>query len=259
MIEKQNNQELMSEDEIDEDIEEDEEYEQDDEDDEEYEQDDEDDEEYYEDDEIEEYEDERLNLKKVAHDGLVTDNPLFMQFLGLCPALAVTTGVINGVGMGILAGIVLILSNILIALLCRFIPERMRVAFYLLVISILVLAVEMLIWAYMPEFSMSLGIFVPLIVVNGIILSRAETAASHGLLHAGLDGVFTALGFAVALFLVSAVREILGSGMFAGVQIFPQEYAADMLVSPPGAFIIIGVLIAAFRYIISKRKMEADE
>ena len=189
-----------------------------------------------------------INILKFAKDGILTNNPILIQALGTCPTLATTTSVENGVGMGISAAAVLIFSNLLISLLRKFIPKQIRIASYILVIAGFVTAVEMLMKAYLPDLDKSLGLFIPLIVVNCIILARAEEFASkNGPVSAVLDGLFMGIGFTFALFLLSSLREIIGAGSFWGIGLFPQEFAAGMFVSPPGAFISLGVLIAAFK------------
>ena len=202
-----------------------------------------------------------MNIKKIAEEGLLTQNPLFIQILGICPALATTTGVINGIGMGFSTSAVLAFSNLLISLLRKFVPKQVRLACYIVIISVFVTALEMLLKAYIPALDKSLGVFIPLIVVNCIIFSRAESFASkNDPVSSFLDGAFMGLGFALALFFLSAVREIIGTGTFAGIQVIQPDYAVKMVVSPPGAFIVLGILIAAFKSVmqfINKRKEKA--
>ena len=204
-----------------------------------------------------------IDIKKIAEEGMLTQNTLFVQALGLCPALAVTTDVANGVGMGLSTGAVLVFSNLLISLLRKFIPKQIRLASYIIIISVFVTALEMLIKAYVPALDRSLGIFIPLIVTNCIIFARAESFASKNApVVSLLDGAFIGLGFAAALFLLSAAREIIGAGTFAGLQIIPTEYAVKMMVSPPGAFIMLGILIAAFKFtlqIIDNRRTRQEK
>ncbi|MCL2774262.1 MAG: electron transport complex subunit RsxE [Oscillospiraceae bacterium] len=185
---------------------------------------------------------------KFAKEGFLTNNPILIQGLGMCPTLATTTSVPNGIGMGLSAAAVLICSNLLISLLRKFIPKQIRIAAYIVVIAGFVTALEMILKAYIPALNKSLGLFIPLIVVNCIILARAETFASkNGPASSVLDGVFMGLGFAFALFLLAAIREILGAGTFCGIKLFSSDVAAKMFVSPPGAFIALGILIAAFK------------
>ena len=199
---------------------------------------------------------------KLAKDGLLTNNPLFMQVLGTCPALATTTTAANGIGMGLSTAAILIFSNLLISLLRNFVPKQVRIACYVVVAAGFVSVLEMLLKAYIPALDKSLGLFIPLIVVNCIILARAEAFASkNGPVLSALDGVFTGLGFAFALFVLASVREITGAGTFMGLQVFPPEYAMQMMVSPPGAFISLGIIIAAFKMIMStgSKKVKKDD
>ncbi|MCL2814635.1 MAG: electron transport complex subunit E [Oscillospiraceae bacterium] len=188
------------------------------------------------------------DIAKLAKEGILTNNPILIQVLGLCPTLAVTASVQNGLGMGISVAAVLLFSNLLVSLLRKIIPKQIRIASYVVIIAGLATVAEMLLKAYIPSLSKSLGLFVPLIVVNCIVLARAEAFASkNGPVSSLLDGLFMGLGFTAALFLLSAAREITGSGTFFGIHIFPPEFAAGMFVSPPGAFISLGILIAAFK------------
>ncbi|MCL1792320.1 MAG: electron transport complex subunit E [Oscillospiraceae bacterium] len=193
----------------------------------------------------------RFEIKDVAtfaKEGILTNNPILIQVLGTCPTLATTTSVANGIGMGLSAAAVLVFSNLLISLLRKIIPKQIRIASYIMVIAGFVTIIDMALKAYIPDLSKSLGLFVPLIVVNCIVLARAEAFASKNApLASVLDGLFMGAGFAFALFLLSAIREILGSGTFFGMYLFSPEYAAAMFVSPPGAFISLGILIAAFK------------
>jgi len=188
-------------------------------------------------------------------DGLFADNPVFMQALGLCPALAVTATARDGLGMGVATLAVLTLSNLLISLLRRIIPKPVRVVAYIVIIAGLTSAVDMLMGAYMPALSRSLGIFVPLIAVNCIILARAETVASKKSVgHATLDGLGMGLGFAGVLFAVASLREIFGAGSFFGLAIplWSGSFGPiGMLISPPGAFITLGIVIAACRAVLT--------
>ena len=186
-------------------------------------------------------------LKRRLKEGLFDQNPVFVQLLGTCPTLAVTTTVANGFGMGLSVLIVLVMSNLLISLLRKFIPEQIRIASYIVIISGFVTAVELLIKAYVPALDASLGLFIPLIVVNCIILARAEAYASkHGPVNAVLDGVFMGLGFTFALCLLGAVREVLGSGTLFGFPVLWGGYRPMLVfVMPAGAFLTLGVLIAA--------------
>lgn len=191
--------------------------------------------------------------------GLLKENPIFVQFLGMCATLAVSTSVINGIGMGLSTTVVLIASNIIISLIRNLIPNKVRIAAYVIVIAGCVTAVEMALKAFVPEISKSLGIFIPLIVVNCIILGRAEAFASkNGVLKSALDGVGMGLGFTFALCVLGTIREILGNGTFLGIQIFGDGFMpASILILPPGAFIVLGCVLAVIN-LISKKERSDD-
>ncbi len=178
--------------------------------------------------------------------GLIKENPTFVLMLGMCPTLAVTTGVINGIGMGLSTTAVLICSNIVISLLRKFIPNKIRIASYIVIVAGFVTVVEMILKAYAPALSESLGIYIPLIVVNCIILGRAEAFASkNGVLSSAFDGLGMGLGFTAALTLIASVREMLGAGTFAGISLFGDGFMpASIMILPPGAFLTLGILIA---------------
>ena len=189
-----------------------------------------------------------IDIKKMLKAGLIDENPTFVQLLGMCPTLAVTTTAINGLGMGITVIFVLVLSNFLISLLRKFIPSQVRIASYIVIISGVVTAIQLLIKAYLPALDKSLGLFIPLIVVNCIILARAEAFASkNSVLPSILDGVFMGLGFTVALTLLGMLREFIGYGTLFGFDILLRFGYTPILffVQPAGAFITLGVLIAA--------------
>lgn len=179
--------------------------------------------------------------------GILTENPIFVQLLGMCPTLATTTSVKNAVGMGLAATAVLICSNTLISLLRKFIPRQVRIAAYIVIISGFVTAVEMLMKAYFYDLYRSLGLFIPLIVVNCIILARAEAFASRKrVLPSAVDGLATGLGFFFALVLIASVREIIGAGTFWGIPVFGEKYSpAIIFVLPAGAFFTLSFIIAA--------------
>lgn len=188
--------------------------------------------------------------------GLIYENPTFVQLLGMCPTLAVTTSLKNGLGMGLSATAVLIMSNILISLLRKIIPEKVRIAAYIVIIAAFVTIVQMLLQAYLPSLYASLGIFIPLIVVNCIILARAEAFASKNSVgKSALDGIGMGLGFTGALCIISAVREILGQGTIWGFTVYGGALKPMAIIGmPPGGFIVLGILIAAINYIAAKRK-----
>ena len=196
-----------------------------------------------------------MNIGKQLKDGLLTQNPVLVQLLGMCSTLAITTTVSNGIGMGLSVTIILTLSNIFISLLRRIIPEQVRIACYIVVIAGFVTMIDLLLQAFFPDIAESLGVFIPLIVVNCIILARAESFASKSKpLPAAIDGICQGLGYTMILLAMSAIRELLGAGTLNGSRIFPAEYAANMLALPVGGFLTLGCLIALMQYIQRKVK-----
>ncbi|MCX7715243.1 MAG: electron transport complex subunit E [Clostridia bacterium] len=195
------------------------------------------------------------NLSVVIN-GLVKENPTFVQLLGMCPTLAVTTSLKNGLGMGLSAAAVLTASNVLISLLRKLIPSKVRIAAYIVIIAAFVTLVQMSLNAFFPDLASQLGIFIPLIVVNCIILARAEAFASkNDVLSSALDGIGTGLGFTAALCIISTVREFFGFGTIWGISIYADKIAPIAIVTmPPGGFIVLGLLIALINYIAAKRK-----
>ncbi len=195
----------------------------------------------------------KKSVSSIFKEGIITNNPTFIQLLGLCPTLAVTTSVLNALGMGAAVIVVLAFSNLFISLLRKFIPKEVRIASYIVIISGFVTMVELLIRAYFPAIDKALGLFIPLIVVNCMILARAEAFASKNKpLISFLDGIATGIGFTLALTAIAFVRELLGSGvLFAaqdgsgGVQIFGDWFSpATIFLMPTGAFLTLGFLIA---------------
>lgn len=195
------------------------------------------------------------NFKELTK-GILKENPIFAQFLGMCATLAVTTSVINGIGMGLSTTVVLVASNIIISLMRNLIPNKIRIAAYIIVIAGCVTAVEMVLNAFAPAISKSLGIFIPLIVVNCIILGRAESFASkNGVVKSALDGIGMGLGFTLALVILGGVREILGNGTFLGIQLFGEGFQpATIMILPPGAFIMLGIILAIIQLVSHKGK-----
>ena len=187
--------------------------------------------------------------------GLLTENPTFVQLLGMCPTLAVTTSVSNGIGMGLAATAVLIMSNFVISLLRKVIPSKVRIASYVTIIAGFVTMIDLLLQAFVPALSKSLGLFIPLIVVNCIILARAEAFASkNGPGRSALDGLSMGLGFTVALTLISAVRELLGAGTLLGFPVLGDRFEpATMMILPPGGFLVLGCLIALVQFIMQRK------
>lgn len=192
---------------------------------------------------------ERYTLGKALaqlKNGIIDQNPTFVQVLGMCPTLATTTSVINALGMGLATTAVLMFSNLFISLLRKFIPKQVRIAAYIVVISGFVTAVELLMKAFLPDLYGSLGVFIALIVVNCIILARAEAFASKNKpIPSFIDGLSMGLGFTFALSILGAIREIIGSGKIFGISIFGSAFQpAQLFIMPAGAFITLGCLIA---------------
>ena len=218
-----------------------------------------------------------MNIKQQFKEGLVTNNPVLVQLLGMCATMAITTSLFNGVGMGFSVLIILTCCNGVISLIRKIIPNDIRLAIFVLVIAGFVTIVDLLLKAYIPALSESLGVFIPLIVVNCIIIGRAEAFCQKNPVGASFfDGIFQGLGYTCVLICMCVIREFLGRGTFGtgllnlvdgkvgtgtGVEIFPAEYAAKILTLPIGGFITLGCLIALMQYVLkrSERKKEAAE
>ncbi|MBS7262878.1 MAG: electron transport complex subunit E [Eubacteriales bacterium] len=201
-------------------------------------------------------------LFSAIKNGLLDENPTFRLVLGTCPTLAVTTAAWNGVGMGLAVTFVLVFSNLFVSLLRRFIPHRVRIPCFILIIAAFSTIVDLCLQAFVPALSESLGIFIPLIVVNCIILARAEAVAyQHGPLISMADGLGCGLGFTIAITLIAIVREVLGSGTFFGLDVTGGVYVPmAIMVKAPGGFLVYGLLLAAFGTLLAaRRKKEADE
>ena len=193
-----------------------------------------------------------MNFKKQFKEGLLTKNPVLVQLLGMCSTLAITTSLFNGIGMGLAVTVILICSNVLISALRKVIPNQIRIAAYIIIAGF-VTVVDLLLKAFIPPLSESLGVFIPLIVVNCIILGRAEGFASkNGVLASAVDGLCQGIGYTVALVVVCVIRELLGSGTFGGgllnggegIRIIPAEFPAMQMVMPVGGFLVLGFVIA---------------
>ena len=209
-----------------------------------------------------------MNMKKQFMDGLIHQNPVLVQLLGMCSTLAITTSFFNGLGMGVSVLIILTLSNIFISLLRKIIPDEVRIACYIVVIAGFVTCVDLLLKAFVPALSNSLGVFIPLIVVNCIILGRAEGFASkNGIGVSAMDGIFQGIGYTIVLVIMCVVREFLGAGKFGGglfgggglgsapgIVLFPEDFALSVLTLPVGGFLTLGVLIAAMQWGLTKAK-----
>ncbi len=192
-------------------------------------------------------------FKKIATDGLITNNPTFRLVLGTCPTLALTTAAMNGIGMGLAVTFVLICSNVLISLLKKVIPGTVRIPAFVLIIATFVTIVKLVLDKYMPDLYATLGVYLPLIVVNCIILGRAESFASKNpVLDSAFDGLFTGLGFTAALTLMGAVRELLGSASIFGVQLWNADaFSIGFFTSSAGAFFTYALFIAVFNYVVN--------
>ena len=186
-----------------------------------------------------------MNNMKVLLNGIIKENPTFVLLLGMCPTLGTTSSAFNGMSMGLATTAVLIFSNLIISLIKNIIPDMVRIPSFIVVIASLVTILQMLLQAYVPAVYESLGLFIPLIVVNCIILGRAEAFASkNSPLSSIFDGIGTGLGFTIALTLLGAMRELLGTGKVFSYTFFPENYGALVFVLAPGAFIALGYLIA---------------
>ncbi len=186
-----------------------------------------------------------MNNFKVLMNGIIKENPTFVLLLGMCPTLGTTSSAINGMSMGLATMFVLILSNLVISLIKNLIPDMVRIPSFIVVIASFVTLLQMLMQAYLPDIYATLGLFIPLIVVNCIILGRAEAfAAKNGPVASIFDGIGMGLGFTIALTILGAVREILGTGKLFGLTLMPEEYGMLVFVLAPGAFIVLGYLIA---------------
>ena len=191
----------------------------------------------------------KATVKSVFLNGILSENPTFRLVLGTCPTMAVTTSATNGIGMGAAATFVLVGSNVVISLLRNFIPDKIRIPAFIVVICTFVTMVQMFMQAFLPSLYSSLGIFLPLIVVNCIILARAEAFASKNtVLHSAADGIGMGVGFTLALTLIGSIREILGNGTIFGNSVFGPSYQPMLLlILPAGGFIVFGLLLALFK------------
>ena len=209
-----------------------------------------------------------MNFKKKLKEGLLTKNPVTAQLLGMCSTMAITTSLFNGIGMGVAVTVILICSNMLISALRKVIPSQIRIAAYITIIAGFVTIVDLLIQAFLPDLSESLGVFIPLIVVNCIILGRAEAFASKNkVLPSAVDGLTQGIGYTVALVIICIIRELLGSGTFGGgllnggegIRIIPEGYPAMQLVMPVGGFLVLGFVIAGSQYLMRKMELKKKD
>ena len=216
-----------------------------------------------------------MNLGKQFKEGLITNNPVLVQVLGMCSTMAITTSFFNGLGMGISVLVILTLSNVIIAAMRKIIPDKIRIAMFIVVIAGFVTCVDLLIQAFVPALSESLGVFIPLIVVNCIILGRAEAFSyKNGIGASFWDGIFQGFGYTVVLLIMCIIREFLGAGTIlgglleigedgqlafglgtaAGIQVLPEQFPIGMLTLPVGGFLVLGCLIALMQWALAKTK-----
>lgn len=213
-----------------------------------------------------------MDFQKQLHEGLLTKNPVLVQLLGMCSTLAITTSLFNGLGMGVAVTVILICSNVLISALRHVIPSQIRIAAYIVIIAGFVTVVDLMLQAFLPDLAESLGVFIPLIVVNCVILGRAEAFASkNGVLASAVDGLCQGIGYTVALVAMCVIRELLGSGTFgagvlnggAGIRIIPEGYPAMQMVMPVGGFLTLGFVVAGFQWLLrhmqNKKKEDAKK
>ena len=209
-----------------------------------------------------------MNFKQMLKDGLLSKNPVLAQLLGMCSVLAITTSLFNGIGMGLSVTLILICSNVLISALRKVIPSQIRIAAYITIIAGFVTIVDLLLKAFIPALSESLGVFIPLIVVNCIILGRAESFASkNGVAASALDGLTQGIGYTVALVIMCVIRELLGNGTFGGgllnggegIRILPEGYAAMHMVMPVGGFLTLGFVVAGYQWLMRRLRNQKKE
>ena len=210
-----------------------------------------------------------MNLGKQFKEGLITNNPVLVQVLGMCSTMAITTSFFNGLGMGVAVLVILTLSNVIIAAIRKIVPDKIRIAMFIVVIAGFVTCVDLLIQAFVPDLASSLGVFIPLIVVNCIILGRAESFSyKNGVAASFFDGIFQGIGYTVVLLIMCIIRELLGAGTFGGgilgpdlkgIQIIPSQFPAGMLTLPVGGFLVLGCLIAAMQWALSRPKKNKEE
>ena len=209
-----------------------------------------------------------MNIKQQFKEGLITQNPVTVQLLGMCSTMAITTTLFNGIGMGLSVLVILTLSNIIISLLRKIIPDKVRIACFIVVIAGFVTIVDLALKAYLPDLSSSLGLFIPLIVVNCIILARAEGFCyKNGVAASAIDGIAQGLGYTVILVIMCVVREFLGNGTFGGgilnggdgIRILPESIPALGMILPVGGFLTLACVIAAMQYFLNRPKKGAEK
>ena len=209
-----------------------------------------------------------MNLKQQFKEGLITNNPVLVQRIGMCSTMAITTTLFNGIGMGLSVLIILTCCNVCISALRKAIPNDIRLAIFVVVIAGFVTIVDLLLQAFIPALSSSLGVFIPLIVVNCIIIGRAEAFCQHEPIGPSFfDGIFQGFGYTVVLLIMCVIREFLGAGTFGGgilgpdgkgIQILPEQFPIGMLTLPVGGFLVLACLIAAMQWALSKSKNKEE-
>ena len=208
-----------------------------------------------------------MNLGKQFKEGLLTNNPVLVQVIGMCSTMAITTSLFNGLGMGVAVIVILTLSNVIISAMRKIIPDKIRIAMFIVVIAGFVTCVDLLIQAFVPALSESLGVFIPLIVVNCIILGRAEAFSyKNGVVASFWDGIFQGIGYTAVLVVMCVIREFLGAGTFGGgilnggdgIRILPEQFPMAMLTLPVGGFLVLACLIAAMQWALSKSKNKEE-
>jgi electron transport complex protein RnfE len=205
-----------------------------------------------------------MNFGKQFKEGLITNNPVLVQVLGMCSVLAITTSFFNGLGMGVAVTVILTLSNVIISAIRKIVPDKIRIAMFIVVIAGFVTMVDLFLQAFVPALAESLGVFIPLIVVNCIILGRAESFSyKNGVAASFVDGICQGIGYTLTLLAMCIIREFLGNGTFGGgllgpeakgIQIIPAEFGIGVMTLPVGGFLTLGVLIAAMQWALSKSK-----
>lgn len=209
-----------------------------------------------------------MNVKKQLMDGLIHQNPVTVQLLGMCSVLAITTSLFNGIGMGLSVLVILTCANVVISLLRKVIPSKIRIACYIVVIAGFVTIVDLALKAFLPALSSSLGLFIPLIVVNCIILGRAEAFSyKNGIAASFFDGIFQGVGYTVVLVIMCVIRELLGSGTFGGgllnggqgIRIIPEQFGVKIMTLPVGGFLVLGVLIAVMQWALARPKKKEEK
>ena len=208
-----------------------------------------------------------MNIGKQFKEGMITNNPVLVQLLGMCSTMAITTSFFNGLGMGVAVTIILTLSNIIISAMRKIIPDKIRIAMFIVVIAGFVTCVDLLLQAFVPAIAESLGVFIPLIVVNCIILGRAESFSyKNGVAASFFDGIFQGIGYTLVLLVMCIIREFLGAGTFGGgllnggdgIRIIPEAFGVKILTLPVGGFLVLGCLIALMQWALARSKKKEE-